>query len=345
MKKVCIIGHFGEGKNLINGQSIKTKILAEELIRCFGNNNIQILDTYGPKSKVFRLFFQVAWALHGCENIIILPAHNGVRIIPRFLRFWNWIYKRKIHYDVVGGWLPTVLEKSPGLLRILSEYEGIYVEVESMRNRLNVLGLRNVYVVPNCKRIDIIRDFDIDSIAGHPIRICTFSRVMKEKGIEEAVHSIERINKEQGASMFSLDIYGQVDEKQKDWFCELQSGFPENVRYCGVVDFNKSTAVLKDYHVLLFPTFYAGEGFAGTIIDAMAAGVPVIASDWNYNKDIITEGYNGYIFETHNIDQLIQILSGLDISSCEYLTMKKNCITAAEAYLPENALNPIIERL
>ena len=27
MKKVCVIGHFGFGENLLNGQTIKTKIV------------------------------------------------------------------------------------------------------------------------------------------------------------------------------------------------------------------------------------------------------------------------------------------------------------------------------
>ena len=32
MKKVCVIGHFGFGENLLNGQTIKTKIVTKELI-------------------------------------------------------------------------------------------------------------------------------------------------------------------------------------------------------------------------------------------------------------------------------------------------------------------------
>jgi glycosyltransferase involved in cell wall biosynthesis len=58
----------------------------------------------------------------------------------------------------------------------------------------------------------------------------------------------------------------------------MQKRFPEYVVYGGVVPFNKSVEVLKDYFAVLFPTYYEGEGFAGTIIDAHSAGVPIIAS-------------------------------------------------------------------
>ncbi len=37
-------------------------------------------------------------------------------------------------------------------------------------------------------------------------------------------------------------------------------------------------------------------GFAGTLIDAMAAGVPVIASNWKYNPEIVIENVTGRIY-------------------------------------------------
>lgn len=70
-----------------------------------------------------------------------------------------------------------------------------------------------------------------------------------------------------------------------------------------MVPFNQSTEVLKNYDALLFPTYYEGEGFAGTIIDAFAAGLPVIASDWKYNSEIIKQGITGVITKTHSISE------------------------------------------
>ena len=33
MKRACVLGHFGFGENLLNGQTIKTKIVTDELER------------------------------------------------------------------------------------------------------------------------------------------------------------------------------------------------------------------------------------------------------------------------------------------------------------------------
>lgn len=345
MKKVCVIGHFGKGKKLLNGQTIKTKILTEELIRNYGEENVVTIDTHGGAKAIFRMFFEIAGAMRECENIVILPAHNGVKIIPRIIEFWNFFYKRKIHYDVVGGWLPNTLESMPRLIKMFSNYTGIYVEVDSMKCKLNELGLKNVFVIPNCKNLEIIQCDELSTLSAVPIKLCTFSRVMKEKGIEEAVRVIEALNRECNTVRYELDIYGQIDPNQTEWFNNLISSVSSGIRYCGLVDYNKSTDVLKNYHALLFPTFYSGEGFAGTIIDAMAAGVPVIASDWKYNSEVIVDGYNGMLFETHNVEALKRILYSVDFTSEEYMFMKKNCVLSATKYLPSVALRPLLERI
>ncbi|MFR3494185.1 MAG: glycosyltransferase [Blautia sp.] len=67
---------------------------------------------------------------------------------------------------------------------------------------------------------------------------------------------------------------------KKNGLNSCKASSPQYIRYKGMVPFNQSTEVLKNYDALLFPTYYEGEGFAGTIIDAFAAGLPVIASDW-----------------------------------------------------------------
>lgn len=77
-----------------------------------------------------------------------------------------------------------------------------------------------------------------------------------------------------------------------------------SIHYGGVISFDHTTEVLKDCYALLFPTCYEGEGFAGTLIDALAAGVPVIASEWRYNSEIVIPGTTGLLFKTHDVEEL-----------------------------------------
>lgn len=135
---------------------------------------------------------------------------------------------------------------------------------------------------------------------------------MKEKGIEDAVEAVTLVNDDFGETVFTLDIYGPVDENQTEWFDKLQTAFPQYVHYRGCVNSDKSVDVLKAYYALLFPTFYDGEGFAGTLIDAFSSGVPVIASDWKYNPEIV-HGNVGIIYPTGNVESLADILKTLPI--------------------------------
>jgi glycosyltransferase involved in cell wall biosynthesis len=57
----------------------------------------------------------------------------------------------------------------------------------------------------------------------------------------------------------------------------------------------ESYEILSKYSCMLFPTYWQGEGFPGVIIDAYIAGLPVIATDWNMNKEVVVDGVTGLI--------------------------------------------------
>ena len=86
----------------------------------------------------------------------------------------------------------------------------------------------------------------------------------------------------------------------------LFRSFPKYVSYGGKVPFDKSVDILKNYFALLFPTYYDGEGFAGTLIDAFSAGVPVIASDWKYNAEIVNEKV-GIVYSAKDRKAVLQL--------------------------------------
>lgn len=339
-----VIGHFGNGHKLLNGQTVKTKIVTDELCRALGDSEVLRIDTHGGKKTLIKAPFQVISALKRCKNVIILPAHNGLRVYAPLLAFFNSFFKRKLHYMVIGGWLPEFLQGRASLARCLRHFDGIYVETNTMKRALEDQGFDNVFVAQNCKRLDILKKSELVYPTDTPYRLCTFSRVMREKGIEDAADAVRVANDRLGYTAFSLDIYGQIDAEQSEWFETLSASFPDYIRYMGSVDADKSVSVLGDYFALLFPTFYDGEGFAGTLIDAFSAGVPVIASDWKYNAEIVNESV-GCVFPTRDVDALTKILLHLAEHPDDLLEKKPNCLDEAEKYRPEAALAALFERL
>ena len=67
--KASILGHFGENKNLLNGQTIKTKIITEELQNQLGQNQVLTIDTYGGWKTLLKAPFQVFKALKNSKNV------------------------------------------------------------------------------------------------------------------------------------------------------------------------------------------------------------------------------------------------------------------------------------
>lgn len=343
-KKVCVIGHFGFGENLLNGQTVKTKILCAELERVFGTQQVYKIDTHGGIKALVKLPFQTFGAMRQCDNVVILPAHNGLRVVAPLLSLYRVFFKRKLHYAVVGGWLPKYLKAKKCLTKQLKKFTGIYVETNTMKKALGEMGFENVVVMPNCKDLQILEISQLPEVTK-PYRLCTFSRVMKEKGMEDAITAVRAINEAAGETVYTLDIYGPVDPAQTQWFEALKEAFPEYVRYGGAVPFDKSVEVLKDYFALLFPTRFYTEGIPGTVIDAYAAGVPVVSAKWESFSDMISEGVTGYGYAFGKADELTGRLIEMEKEPERITGLKKNCLERAQEFTPERAVEVLIRNM
>lgn len=344
--RVAVIGHFAFGKECFDGQTVKTKIVTDELSKQLGRDEVIKIDTAGGKSTLLKAPFQSWKSLKKTQNVIIFPAHNGVRVYVPLLSFFRKFFKnRKLHYVVIGGWLPEFLKTHKSLAKKMKRFDGIYVETNTMKRALEEQGFTNIVVMPNCKDLKILKPEELVYPTGEPYKLCTFSRVMKEKGIEDAVNAVKVINEEVGRTVYTLDIYGQVDSSQTQWFENLQTTFPNYIKYKGVVDYDKSVEVLKNYFALLFPTRFYTEGIPGTIIDAYAAGIPVIASKWESYSDIIDEGTTGLGYETNNVADLIKRLENVVYNAKCISGLKLNCLEKSRYYLPCSIVKILIEKL
>ena len=346
MKKVVILGHFAFNKDKANGQTIKTKIVAAELQRVLGHEEVGMEDTMGGIRFLLRLPFVLLRMLRHYQNIVFLPAYKGVRIIVPPLVLMNFLFRRKLHYVVIGGWLSGYVRKNPILRWALGRLNGIYVETQSMKQELEAIAhLHNLLVMPNCKPLNIVNESDFPTQTNPPYKLCTFSRVMKKKGIEDAILAVRHCNQDSGHVTYSLDIYGMVEPGEETWFEELMKGQPSYIKYGGIIPFSESTRVLKDYFAMLFPTHFYGEGFAGTIIDALSAGIPTFASENPSNRELIDEGKTGMLFPLGSAESLGKLLQDMADNPSKVEAMKVNCIAKAGEYLPEIVLKTLTERL
>lgn len=343
--RIAVVGHFGFGKQLVNGQTIKTKILAEALQARFGADAVSLIDSSAGLKAVPKLALDIFRAFCRCDNIIMLPAHNGVKFFAPLFAIYNFFFRRGTHYVVIGGWLPEYLDKYKWLRVFLRAFSAIYVETNTACQALTDRGLSNAIVMPNFKRLAILREDELCHNSQFPLRLCTFSTVMREKGIEDAIDAVTAVNERSGFAAYSLDIYGPIYEDYRADFNARMRGAPSYIEYKGVVAASESVDVLKNYYALVFPTRFFTEGVPGTIIDAYASGLPVICSRWASYADIVDEGVTGAAYDFEDIDALIALLEHFKASPHVLDLMKVNCLDRARAYMPEQAIDCLISRM
>ena len=348
LKKVCVIGHFAFGKNALNGQTVKTQILTQELYRRYQEEQVSCMDTAKGWKTLLLCRGMLKNALKQHQNVVILPAQNGLRVIAPLLSRLKKAYpNRRIHYVVVGGWLPTFLQNRPKLKGCLMAFDGIYVETSTLQKALQRMGFDNVFVMPNCKPIPPLTEGVKQPSHHAPCALCICSRVMAEKGIGDAVEAVRRVNTLLGREAATLTIYGQVDRGQVGWFDTLQAGFPPYITYGGELPYLECAQTLQRYDAMLFPTHYATEGIPGSIIDGYSAGLPVITARWESFDDMVTEGVTGwgYPMDAHPVEALTKVLLDVVQHPESLLAMREACLEKAKVYEPSLALDVLCGRL
>lgn len=297
VEKIGLIGHLALGREKYDGQTVKTRTVYYGLKERLGGG-IVFVDTY-RKANFVRLFMQTIKCLLRTKKIIVMLSRNGLRFFLPILYCFVRLCHGEVYHCVIGGNDDELLRKNPKWVKYLSSFRANWYESEKLVAEMRKRGIHSAKYLPNFKDISplLLEELSIQEkniSDSSEYRFCTFSRVTKEKGITDAIVAVERLSKEKGVNV-KLDIYGPVEESYRAEFDGLLKK-ASAVEYKGIVASNESVGILKNYYGLLFPTYFYGEGFPGTLIDAMCAGVPVIASDWHFNAEIISDGIDGIIY-------------------------------------------------
>lgn len=129
---------------------------------------------------------------------------------------------------------------------------------------------------------------------GKILRLCFVSRVEQSKGLD-TLEKISRLLGEEGLDKYvQLDFYGQ----KTDNYFDTQLRAIEMFEYKGVLQPDEVIGTLKRYNALIFPSHYEGEGCPGILVEALSASLPIIASDWKYNNEFVSDGDNGFLCGT-----------------------------------------------
>ena len=339
--KIGVIGTTGEGKATSSGQEIRTKILIDALCDHYGPKNVYLMDSGLAKKSKAKAMMSLLKCLLTCKDIVLIVSRNGLHFFLPLLSMLQKYAGKRVYNNIIGGNILELIEENPKYPQYMSSFVVNWVQMTKIVEELKKIGVDNVELLPNSKPIQAKKDSEYTPQI--PLKFCTFSRISKAKGIENAISSIVEINTKHDCITAILDIYGVPDKDYKKDFDILMKNVPDYIQYRGLVKFDKSPEVLSQYFMLLFPTTFYGEGFPGTILDAYAAGLPVIASNWRFNSELIQENITGFTYQYDSQNALTDAIEYAICHAESIANMRKSCLAEAQKYTPEKIM-PIIFR-
>ena len=127
-------------------------------------------------------------------------------------------------------------------------------------------------------------------------RFLFIGRIMKEKGIEEYLEVAEKLTKE--FTNVEFQILGRFEEKR--YKKTILNNKNNKVRYLGISDDVRKE--IKEVDCIVHPSYH--EGMSNVLLEGAAMGKPLIASDIPGCKEIVEDGYNGYLFKVKSVESL-----------------------------------------
>ncbi len=303
--RLVFIGSVNSGMLPKGGDQYKNQLAVLQLQRIY---SLKLIDTVGWKKNPFlilNILYYIVFNQSYKKFIISASTLSALRLIKiaNNLGF----RKDKIVYWVIGGELDRVLLDRPELVPILNRLKIIVVESHKLDVNLRGIGLINTVKISNFKDFNV-RNVGMRQKQGTniPLKLVFLSRICETKGVKVIFEALDHFPKDK----FEVDFYGPIDQNYKAFFLK-EINDRENTNYKGYLnlqeDFEKSIDILSTYDLFLFPTFWKSEGHAGVLIDAMCAGLGIIASDWNSNHEFITN--NGTLITPRNAHSLVDALN------------------------------------
>lgn len=283
---LLFIGGVDKGHTPTNGETMKNQLYLDRFEEFF--DIIHVIDTHNWKHRPW-VFLQIPlYVLSFPHAKIFLSINRGLSLC----RLLYYIGQSKRTYcSVVGGNLLEVLEKKQNYLPSIRNLRGIFVQGRKMAETLkNQYRIPNAVYVPNAKPYYAITPATC-APAASVLQFVFLSRLHPDKGIDLILRCAERLDREGFGNKFRIDFYGKPATSDYEQEFRKRIETLENVSYSGVLNLKEEAGyrTLCRYDMMLFPTYWYGEGFPGIVIDAYIAGVPLIASDWNMNTEVITE--------------------------------------------------------
>lgn len=251
--------------------------------------------------------------IHVHYGVDMLPfasvlAKMGIPVVVSFYGYDCTLFPKRF-MGLGKQWLEKKVFRNPSL-------RAVFAMSPDMRTDLLALGcpsnlIRIHYYGSECARFHIPHDYS----PGNRIKFCIISGLTPKKGHGFLLQAWKKMNETLPVEC-QLDIYGDG---------ELRASIEKYVGENGLVNVvlhgplaygsQEHMDALKNADVFVHPSITAAagdkEGIPGAVIEAMAAGLPVVTTYHAGIPYVVQHEYTGLLVEENHIEQLAEAMARL----------------------------------
>lgn len=181
-----------------------------------------------------------------------------------------------------------------------------------------------------------------------PLTVLCCGRLYEGKAQHLVLEALRRVQ-ERGTRDFRVVLVGEGPLRARLEAQVAAYGWQDRVSFCGHVRYDSAALVahFRDADVFAHPSFtHRGvkEGIPGTIVEAMAAGLPVVAT-WHAGiPAVVEDGRSGLLVPERDVDALADALHALLTDAAMRRRLGDAAAHRAAAELDLHARTPALER-
>jgi glycosyltransferase involved in cell wall biosynthesis len=298
-----------------HGQAIMTQVLREALEGEFEVYPVR-MDFSGTSAENKKLRFSKVWKLFPIlfRTLFLLIRHRGaVLYYPPAPGHWVPVLRDLILLSVCRPFAgKTVFHfHARGIGDFLTEHRHLirwpwmspdYAIVLGPSVRRDAELLRAAHIVEIPYGVDVLSHEQAERSGAARPRILFAGFHTESKGIFDLLETA-RLLRERGLE-FEMQTAGEwASEETRRRFGTLRAeyGLERQVFNSGLLRGDRLQAAYASADIFFFPTFYGHETFGVVLIEAMAHGLPVVASRWPGPMDVVCDGETGILCPVRDI--------------------------------------------
>jgi glycosyltransferase involved in cell wall biosynthesis len=235
-------------------------------------------------------------------------------------RWWQWYFRQ-------------VIRLTNGVITLSGEWNQLSQVVPGCP----------IYFLPNAIDLKVFKGIFQEQEARRknstPLKVLYLGYLGRNKGTFDLIDAAKEVARKKVPVVF--DLFGDdMEIGDTDLIKNIidQAGLDRTVAVHPFANGEKKLDAFRDADVFVYPSY--SEGMPMAVIEAMACGLPIIATKVGGLPDLVCDGSNGILVDVKNPDQLVSAFQLLNSESDLRTTMRRNSFQTAFAQYDMEMLVP-----